>query len=789
MNNSVKKNWKRVGALSLAALLGVGGALNTATNFTNPTVVFAADEGEGENTQATSVTLIDGNTTWKYLDDNTDPGTSDDLQSWTRGTFDDSTWKSAAGSFGAKSGAIAALDGGYTPTVLLKQYDEDETNVKTFFFRTTIKIENMDEIKSLTGEIIYDDNAVIYINGVKVYECNPTTVDDETKNSTNMYYSGSHTDAPAVETLNIEGDTLSTLKGILVEGDNVVAIELHNDRKSSSDIYLAVNELTANYTEVEEEVTQNDVLLTVGSNKTQRNITWYADVAEAGTVQVAKDNGSDTFPEIYTEFAATSSAANDTGFYTNQATITGLEANTAYVYRLVNGETVSETYSFETGSDGDFAFALVGDPQIGAGSAGVEKNSEEWENTLDVIVNQLDVDFMLSAGDQVNTASSETEYTGYLNDVLSSLASATTIGNHDSGSTSYGQHYNLPNESDTLGTSTAGGDYWFVYNNTLFVGINSNDLSTAEHKTFIEEAIAANPDVTWKTVFFHHSIYSSASHWNNSDIITRREALPQMFADLDIDVVLMGHDHVYTRSYMMNGGVADSSEGVQSEVYNPTGILYLTANSASGSKYYDVQQGALDAGYVAVSDQSYRKTVTEVNVTDNSYTMTTYYADDMSQIDTFTIYKTDKTELESAITSAEALNETDYAEESWNAFKEAYDVAVAVNANEEVTQEAIDEACKTLKEAMKALVLVDTDEGTDTDVDTDKDADTDVDTDGDTDTDVNTDKDTDADTGADTSTSPKTGDTTTAASAGIMMATGIGAIVVAVKKRKKTDVE
>ena len=76
---------------------------------------------------------------------------------------------------------------------------------------------------------------------------------------------------------------------------------------------------------------------------------------------------------------------------------------------------------------------------------------------------------------------------------------------------------------------------------------------------------------------FHHSIFSTASHVDDGDIITRRNELPQVFKDLDIDVVLMGHDHVYTRTYMMDGTTPDTSKGVQSSVTNPTGILYLTA--------------------------------------------------------------------------------------------------------------------------------------------------------------------------------------------------------------------
>ena len=167
--------------------------------------------------------------------------------------------------------------------------------------------------------------------------------------------------------------------------------------------------------------------------------------------------------------------------------------------------------------------------------------------------------------------------------------------------------------------------------NTLFMVINSNNRSTAEHKEFMESAIAQNPDVRWKTVVFHHSVYSTASHVNDGDIIERREELPPVMSELGIDVVLMGHDHVYTRTYMMNGTTPDDSQGVQSEVTNPEGVLYLTANSASGSKYYDIK--APEAAYSAVMDQSYRRTITDIHVTDTSYTMTTYYMDTMEVLD------------------------------------------------------------------------------------------------------------------------------------------------------------
>ena len=164
--------------------------------------------------------------------------------------------------------------------------------------------------------------------------------------------------------------------------------------------------------------------------------------------------------------------------------------------------------------------------------------------------------------------------------------------------------------------------------------------------------------------------------------------------------MLMGHDHVYTRTYMMNGTTPDDSQGVQSEVTNPEGVLYLTANSASGSKYYDIK--APEAAYSAVMDQSYRRTITDIDVTDTSYTMTTYYMDTMEVLDTFTINKidTDKSELEGLVEKAEQVSEADCTAEEWQALQSAL-------ADEKATQDAVNEAYTALQSAYDAATTQD----------------------------------------------------------------------------------
>ena len=104
-------------------------------------------------------------------------------------------------------------------------------------------------------------------------------------------------------------------------------------------------------------------------------------------------------------------------------------------------------------------------------------------------------------------------------------------------------------------------------------------------------------------------------------------------------------------------------------------------------------------------DQSYRRTVTEIDVTDTSYTMTTYYADTMEVLDQFTINKTDSSALQELVSGTEAKNlkEADYTAESWGVFQNAYENAKAVLANEDATQAEIDAARETLENALAGL--------------------------------------------------------------------------------------
>ena len=240
--------------------------------------------------------------------------------------------------------------------------------------------------------------------------------------------------------------------------------------------------------------------------------------------------------------------------------------------------------------------------------------------------------------------------------------------------------------------------------------------STAQHEEFIKNTIAKtkdNKDIKWKIVVFHHSIYSSASHASDNDILARRDTLAPMLSENGIDLVLMGHDHVYTRSMLMDGSKALKEESFDKngqpihEVTNPKGLTYITANSASGSKYYEFTNN-LTGDYIAVKNQEHTPNITKLDVTDNQLKIVTYRTTDLSVVDDFTINKTttnsvDKTELENAVNDASKIDSTDYTADSFSKLQDALVAAKTVLNNKNASQDEVNNALNALKNAKDQL--------------------------------------------------------------------------------------
>ena len=297
---------------------------------------------------------------------------------------------------------------------------------------------------------------------------------------------------------------------------------------------------------------------------------------------------------------------------------------------------------------------------------------------------------------------SEIEYSGYLSpEVLKNLPVATTVGNHDADNANYTYHFNTANASELGSNGKVGGDYWFKHDNALFIMLNTQDTNVEEHRQFIEQTVAANKDCKWRIVTLHQDIYGSAEHSNEPEITNLRYQLAPIFEDNKVDVVLTGHDHAYSRTQILKGGhktteytddefdpmldedmdagenpdtVYTAKENIKADttdpsqkaylnylnqvmdkdaiqqvtkkgttVFNPTGILYMTAGSSSGSKYYDLVPR--QQSYIANRWQQDVPTYSVIDITDTTFTINTYRTDTEEKIDeTFSIAKVNESE-------------------------------------------------------------------------------------------------------------------------------------------------
>ncbi|RFA10446.1 metallophosphoesterase [Subtercola boreus] len=405
------------------------------------------------------------------------------------------------------------------------------------------------------------------------------------------------------------------------------------------------------------------VVLGVGANESQRIVSWYSSADTSQQIQLAPTASlvAGAFPAGATTFAAIGAANIATsGGFNRHATISGLSENTAYSYRVGSEGNWSSAYAFKTQSfDGDYDFLFLGDPQIGS-SGNVAKDGAGWADTLAVATAaNPNAELLVSGGDQVETANTEAQWDSFLApDQLRQVPFAATIGNHDVGGKAYEQHLATPNTDRSAAyysngqptSNTSGGDYWYIYKDVLFIDLNSNSYSTAQggggdaaHIGYVTDVVNQHQaEAKYTVLVYHHAIYSPADHAKDSDNKVRRTDYPTAFSNLGVDLVLQGHDHSYSRSYeIKNGAKANPDEQPgQDDVYpGPGGVIYVTANSSSGSKYYDItapdSSGTSGAGngadplnpssywYNSVENQEHVRSYVKVSVAADQLTVQT----------------------------------------------------------------------------------------------------------------------------------------------------------------------
>jgi len=186
---------------------------------------------EESNLGNESINLISKGAIWKYLDNGTDQGTN-----WKELTFIDSLWNEGAAELGYGDGDEA--------TVISYGPNSNQKYITTYF-RKTITISDVDNTNKLTLELLQDDGAIVYINGNEVVRSNMPGGVISYNTLTPDYVSGEN--EKIFHNYSINPD-------YLLEGNNVIAVEVHQATLSSSDLSfdfrLSAEKIMGNETEI-----------------------------------------------------------------------------------------------------------------------------------------------------------------------------------------------------------------------------------------------------------------------------------------------------------------------------------------------------------------------------------------------------------------------------------------------------------------------------------------------------------------------------------------------------------
>jgi parallel beta-helix repeat protein len=155
--------------------------------------------------------LVERGASWRFLADGSDQGTA-----WRSASFDDSTWAQGAAELGYGDGGEATVLG-YGP--------DPSHKYKTTYFRRRFTVSDPGALSSLSLGVRRDDGAAVYLNGVEVARSNLP--------SGELTYL---TDALTWDVSETEFADFDVPASRLVQGTNVLAVEIHQHGWASSDL-------------------------------------------------------------------------------------------------------------------------------------------------------------------------------------------------------------------------------------------------------------------------------------------------------------------------------------------------------------------------------------------------------------------------------------------------------------------------------------------------------------------------------------------------------------------------
>ncbi|MHA6530034.1 purple acid phosphatase family protein [Paenibacillus sp. BAC0078] len=365
-----------------------------------------------------------------------------------------------------------------------------------------------------------------------------------------------------------------------------------------------------------------------GDTGTSRAFTWFtADPGAAGWLEVVKGGAAAFAGGIPLKAEAVNTVIQtDAGARgVHKAEISGLEPGTLYSYRVGSGaegewSDVAEFRTAEAGS-GKVTLINVTDSQ-GVTSA----DFKLWGKTLDKAFQTFPAaQFIVHNGDlteEPEKSAGWDQFFGNAQRWTTGVPLMPVTGNHDEvdgDAAGYTSHFNLP-DNGAKG-SIAGTSYSFDYG-VVHVAVLNTESNLKQQAEWLKKDLAGT-DKKWKIVAMHRPAYGGNTY-------KKVEDWTEIFDKYQVDLVLQGHNHEYSRSYPLYGGKIVPEQKNSGSVRR--GTVYVVTN-ASGAKFNEKKN---DQFYHKVHFQNNKQMFAGITVSGNTLTYQAY-AVDGSKLDEFVL--------------------------------------------------------------------------------------------------------------------------------------------------------
>lgn len=292
------------------------------------------------------------------------------------------------------------------------------------------------------------------------------------------------------------------------------------------------------------------------------------------------------------------SAKNDAGtnitqtvtFLDYSVTLSALMPATHYMYRISDGTNFTETYRFKTAGAEEWSFVVTGDFHEYYKTYGGQRigNATKAINAAISLAKQnawADVEHIVGIGDIVAWGVDYGQWKNvYDTNWIKNYSFANTLGNHDAmdRNSVHINNYNIICNNYPLNGygNQIGNCFYYIYNNVLFIYTSYLDTS-AEAEAWANNVVKTNQGRYKYSVLVNH--YPAISKYSG----TTYSGFWNTWADFcdtnNIDLVLAGDHHVYTRTHPIYNGNIVSDYGPA----NPNGTVYIAADSADGDRGTD----------------------------------------------------------------------------------------------------------------------------------------------------------------------------------------------------------